>query len=226
MKNQAAPHSPVSNSDATPATAATTFPSGLNSAGIDTASSISEPSAPAPTSEALALEPRGPAPAAQQKGLSAAPGGLPAPLPVRVRAFDPSDLNLVLSAHLQSGRESSHSAPMLSQDYWAVEQEAFAYLANFARILVVCHADRLREVYGFVCFESGPDGSQVVHSIYVKQLFRRRGLARLLLESAGWRTGCRIWGTRWSQKAGRLASKFGARFKPHLLYSGPTGLRR
>ncbi len=107
-------------------------------------------------------------------------------------AFRPAiagDMGLVYGSWLSSFRMSHHAGLVPMATYGAVYTEAIRLLlARPAVVVTVAYHPGEQagaaDLYGWACIER-PAGSPVVHYCYVIEGYRRRGLARKLIEAGG-----------------------------------------
>lgn len=118
----------------------------------------------------------------------------------------PTDIPFVVDSWVASYR-NAHAAGMISMENWAVVMipEVYKVISRpGVKVLVAYHPDEPKEsdAYGYAVVEHGmrypvrervgrrtekrmvEAEGPVVHYVYVKQLYRRMGIARALLESA------------------------------------------
>lgn len=122
-----------------------------------------------------------------------------------VRAAEPGDAAFVVGSWVDSYR-TAHAAGMIPMGaYDRVYREAVAAVLSRpgVSVFVACHPREVEDIYGWAAVERGAsvpvrereDGRWVerlspcplalVHYVYVKQPYRRMGLARALLAAAG-----------------------------------------
>lgn len=106
-----------------------------------------------------------------------------------IRAVNNEDIPFVLSSWLKSYRYSQAARNVVNDIYFSeqVGQKArILEMLSDCRTLVACDEEEGDCIYGWICAES-IEGSvpPVVHYVYVKSSYRRRGLARALLKAAG-----------------------------------------
>jgi hypothetical protein len=101
-------------------------------------------------------------------------------LPVVIRPLDAGDVAFVARSWLKSMRKDFHVA---DAGYYPVHSPIVNGLLERGETLIAADPEALFHIYGFVCF-SKPN---VLHYAYTKQLFRKVGVARRLLEAAGLR---------------------------------------
>lgn len=100
------------------------------------------------------------------------------------RPFRPSDLKCVVNNWLKAFRDSPWAGCVSNDQYYEVHHEVLRQLFNRgAKVLVACEAADPDQILGWVCIEDVPGGA-AVHFVYVKEGYRRKGLASELLERA------------------------------------------
>lgn len=143
-----------------------------------------------------------------------------AALPVTVRFFQNEDKNFILHSWMVSFRQENYAQTVCNEVYYFNHQRVIGKIAETADIFVACSVDDPNQIWGWLCAQQGPEGSLLVHYVYVKSRYRRFGVAKLLLSAAGYIPGAKVWGTHWSEKADKIGSKFNAKFNPYLLMRG------
>jgi GNAT superfamily N-acetyltransferase len=97
------------------------------------------------------------------------------------------DLPFIMSSWLRSFKTSHFAGPIPNDIYWDTYRLAAERILSrpAARLLVAVNPserDPEHELYGWLAMEPGEP--PVVHYVYVKQAFRRMGVARSLLRAA------------------------------------------
>lgn len=130
---------------------------------------------------------------------------------VGFRAALPDDEAIVFNAWLLAHRKHGDWPPRLSsQRYFAEHKETIAKLIARSRMLVACNEQRPSQVLGFVCWEVAANTiGPTLHWLFVKQPFRRNGIARELLKQAhiGQEPALRC--SHWTQRAEQLRARPG-----------------
>lgn len=99
--------------------------------------------------------------------------------PFIINSWLKSNRRSPLAAHLRNGVYFDQHAPMIRE----VLRRRGALVAH---PLVAGAED---EIGGWLCCEHDGPKQLVVHFVYTHKLYRKDGVARLLLEAAGWRVG-------------------------------------
>lgn len=124
-------------------------------------------------------------------------------LMVGFRAAVPDDEAIVFNAWLLAHRKHGDWPPRLSsQRYFAEHKATIAQLIARSRMLVACNEQRPTQVLGFICWEGA-----TLHWLFVKQPFRRHGIARELLKLARLNDEPSIRCSHWTQRAEQLRAK-------------------
>ncbi len=160
--------------------------------------------------------------AAGQVGETTAPDGSQLSQLVTVRPAEEGDTSLVFNSWLRSYRSSPRVAGTPSALYYRYHHELVARLLERDESAVLCACDprRSQKVHGWLCFEWA--GSVlVVHYAYVKQIWRHKGIARLLADAAGFEPGISVAYTFESKAAPHVARLVGAEYVPAEEYLSP-----
>lgn len=103
---------------------------------------------------------------------------------VRFRPMEPGDVNFVLDSWIRSYRESPWAGVVPNHRFFEVMHEAIeGLIARGTKVVVACAKTDTTRILGWVAYERLHDGV-ACHYVYVKDPFRRRGLATELLKHA------------------------------------------
>lgn len=103
-----------------------------------------------------------------------------------VRPACTDDVGLILNSWLKSYRQSEAARTVTNEIYYSEnigEKARIVSLMRKGQTLVACDPTEQDIVFGWVCADAVIP--PVVHYVYVKSPYRRRGLARKLLKAAG-----------------------------------------
>ncbi|HYF55619.1 MAG TPA: hypothetical protein VEA41_15310 [Salinarimonas sp.] len=108
---------------------------------------------------------------------------------IQVRRAIPEDLPFVLSSWLECWREAHYAGTLSHDDYFAAYRKALTALLDREDVEVLVavnpqETERKYEIYGYLCHEKGYR-EPTIHWAYVKFPFRRNGVLKGLLTSAG-----------------------------------------
>lgn len=107
------------------------------------------------------------------------------PASFTLRQANPSDESFIYNSWLKSYKNSDFARSIPARTYYAMHHLVIERILSrpSTQVLVACDPTAPDVLYGYVVMESVGDLS-VVHYCYVKQAFRRLGIASALLASA------------------------------------------
>ena len=105
---------------------------------------------------------------------------------VGIREAEVRDRAFVMDSWLRSFRLSHFAGPIAMKRYRDVYSEEIADLVMRPKcsVTVAYNSDAPDQLFGFLCFEDGYR-YPLIHYIYIKAAFRRRGVGTLLTKDAG-----------------------------------------
>jgi GNAT superfamily N-acetyltransferase len=127
---------------------------------------------------------------------------------VTIRPAEEGDTALLFNSWLRSYRDSPRVNGTPSALYYRYHHPLVTRVLARPESSVLCAVDPRKpdRIHGWLCFEWA--GSVlVVHYLYVKQIWRRKGIARLLAETAGLERGTPVAYTFESKAAPHLAKR-------------------
>ena len=106
------------------------------------------------------------------------------PPPMRFRAHDDLDMDLILSSYLKSLRHDGQHRYITNELFFTFQQQQIKGWLQDGRCgtVVACDPQMPSVVYGWA-LGSQVEGVPLVHYVYVKHVWRRRKIATLLLEA-------------------------------------------
>lgn len=102
-------------------------------------------------------------------------------LPVRMRPAEEGDVPFIFSSWLQSFRDGNEDARAMNKDaYFAGQHIVIADIMQRpnSKCLVACALDHGPQIFGWAC---GDIAIAALHYVYVKQPYRRMGIAKTLV---------------------------------------------
>lgn len=102
---------------------------------------------------------------------------------IRFREPNQGDVNFLFNSWLKSHRTSSQVQGIMHPVYYSQQHLLIEGLLSTCKVIVACNADDTMQIYGYICYGDA-EGHPLVHYVYVKQPYRRLGLANLLFEEA------------------------------------------
>lgn len=153
-----------------------------------------------------------------------------------LRGPRPEDLPFVRSSWTQSyGKYATFSkepkaisadgpARLPSHIYVPEQHQLIARILSRSTVttVVACNPEDADQIFGYLVFETRPPSQAVAHYLYVKDAFRKRGLARALLQSMRAVTGeGPVWASHWSRLiAGKRSAQYPFEFNSYKV-EGP-----
>jgi hypothetical protein len=136
---------------------------------------------------------------------------------LNVRQFEPEDRKFVFSSWFESYRKGGCAPEVAFPTYLDGQGHLIERLIGdraHTTILVITPTTIPDEICGWACADVS---REIVHYTYVKQAYRRLGMARQLVTSL---FGSRkpAWFTHETRVGRTLAGKLGVKFNPYLLF--------
>ncbi len=113
------------------------------------------------------------------------------------------DMKFVLRAWMTGFQGHGWSPMCKPNEYFEHQQRLISDLAqsDHVRLIVACDVSNPQQLYGFACGEPVTATTPLVmHWVYIKQVFRRLGVARELMREFGWQPGMQIIATHWTKR--------------------------
>lgn len=137
---------------------------------------------------------------------TASPNSLPGEV-LKFRRARPDEAALVRSSWFESYRKGGCAPEVPFPTYKTGQNEIMDRLLGRGQVWVATLTEVPDEVLGWVCFDE-----TAIHYVYVKQAYRRRGIATSLIALAG----ARVF-THQTRAWRPLATRFRLQFNPYLL---------
>lgn len=100
---------------------------------------------------------------------------------VLVRFGHDIDVGMVTSDWLKSFRDGYFNATVPNRVYYSQHHKILENLLEKSTVLVLCNANNPAQALGWMCYEVDAN-ILIIHYIYVKEIFRRQGLATKLVK--------------------------------------------
>lgn len=108
-------------------------------------------------------------------------------LPITIRKFKAEDESFVYHSWLETYLDALSDMKVLnglrSDVYYKGQHKRIEELLSRCTTLIACNNEDIDQIYGWICFETLSSG-QIFHFMYVKQPFRKNGIAKMLIEEA------------------------------------------
>lgn len=133
-----------------------------------------------------------------------------------LRALEIGDRGFVFNAWIKAAFEVEPTCYQVRARYEAAQRAHIDACLESATAMVACHPDDPTQLFGFVCL-ANVAGMPVVHWIYVRNHFRKMGLARSILRRLVPDTSA-IVATQWSKDCAWIRRKTKLYFDPNLVH--------
>lgn len=104
------------------------------------------------------------------------------PIDFKVRGYEPTDFELVISFWLRSYVHSIEGTPVSRDVYFKGHQELVKWLLLRSTTIMACDEENPDIIYGFITFERRGRGVPIVHYIGVKTKFQQMGVGGELIK--------------------------------------------
>lgn len=101
--------------------------------------------------------------------------------PVRLRDANSEDVGFVFNSWLRSYRNAQMVRGVSNTIYYNEHHKILERIVKTARVIIACDPEDSTKIYGYACAEF-IDSIFVIHYVYVKELYRKLGIARLMLD--------------------------------------------
>jgi len=102
---------------------------------------------------------------------------------IKISPANPAHLNFIIDTWLRTYRRASAVKGIPSQIYYPNHREVALEIISRTNANVASSIDDDDQLFGYILFETSK--TPTIHYAYVKQIFRKLGLANQLLESTG-----------------------------------------
>lgn len=99
------------------------------------------------------------------------------------RPAKPEDQAFLYNSWLKAYRNSKITREWPNDVYYPAQTEAITKILFTAGTILACSAEDPNQIFGYIVSQK-IEGTQVVHFLYVKHLYRRLGIAKALLKRA------------------------------------------
>jgi ribosomal protein S18 acetylase RimI-like enzyme len=104
-------------------------------------------------------------------------------LPILMRPARPEDQAFIYNSWLKAYRNSKLTREWPNEIYYKAQAKAITQIFFAAKTIIACSAEDKSQIYGYIVFQKVSE-TQIVHFLYVKQVFRRLGIGKSLVEKA------------------------------------------
>lgn len=137
---------------------------------------------------------------------------------IRLRPATEADVPFIFNSWLKCYRHSNNTRGCENPVYFAQHHILLEGLCKRARIMIACNENDIAQIYGYVCSETVED-VLVIHFLYVKEMYRKFGVAAILAADAGFKREAPVFYTHRTFSSETLEKKFAMVYNPYLAYS-------
>ena len=103
---------------------------------------------------------------------------------VKFRPQKDEDRSLILNSWLKSFRNSHETRNVPKEIYYVAQEKVVEDTIDSVQVLVAHHLEDVDHVLGYIVFENDEPNAAIIHYVFVKQPYRKFGIARSLWEQA------------------------------------------
>lgn len=105
---------------------------------------------------------------------------------IRIRAATETDAPFIFNSWLKCYRHSVFAKEMQNEVYFEAHHKLIEGMVGQATFLIACNDLDPAQIYGYAVGEH-VDNTLVIHFIYMKEPYRKLGIAKLLASKLGWK---------------------------------------
>lgn len=134
---------------------------------------------------------------------------------IQIRVMKDEDLNFVISSWLKSYRYSTDIQRVRDSEYYDTYQTLVKSMIKRSDVYVACLREDEDVLVGYLAIER--KDFDIIHYVFVKDLWRKIGVAKYLLRAAEPRSGTKF--THWTSPIESISNKYEHFiFNPFLIY--------
>lgn len=133
---------------------------------------------------------------------------------IRIRPANEEDIPMIFNSWLKSYRTSQFAQMIASSIYFSEHHKTIERILKAATVLVACNDEDSSHIYGWICAHQVA-GIFTLHYLYVKQPFRRMGLAHLLFNSFEHSEGAGVF-THHTRPMEAISKKYNLVYHPYI----------
>ncbi len=139
--------------------------------------------------------------------------------PIRLRPGTEADAPFIFNSWLKCNRHSRFALQMQNEVYFTQHHKLIEGLLRHCSVVIACNPNDIAQIYGYAVGEK-IDGHSVIHFIYVKESYRKLGIALTLLQSVGYELGLPYFFTQKTHGAEKYEKRFPMIYNPYLSFYG------
>jgi GNAT superfamily N-acetyltransferase len=138
-------------------------------------------------------------------------------LPIKIRGVADEDVPFIFNSWLKSYRESGPICSNVSNTiYYDSHHKLIQKILLRSQVFIACDNAFPDQIIGYIVGES-IDGVFVLHYVYVKHNFRKKGVGKLLLNSFNHDQTYASCCTHMTSVGDKLAAKFNVMYHPYVI---------
>lgn len=136
---------------------------------------------------------------------------------INFRPATQADVNFIFNSWLKSNRHSNAATGVLNPVYFAQHHLLIEGLCKQSKVIMAVNAEDSSQIYGYSVTQE-IEGAQVIHYIYVKEPYRRLGLAGMLLATVGINLQEPFFATHRTNVCKNFDNKYSLVYNPYLAF--------
>ena len=137
---------------------------------------------------------------------------------IRLRKANKEDIGFLFNAWLKSYKYSLFAKNITNTIYYTEHHKVIEKLLKTHETIIACNDEDPSQIYGFIN-AGNIDGIFCLNYIYVKQPFRRLGIARTLLNAFNHDPSSASVYTHHTRVAERMAAKYNLVYHPYIAFN-------
>lgn len=134
---------------------------------------------------------------------------------LKFRPFELPDRSFILKSWLKSYRKYQAGVP--DELYFKGQTALIFAIATRSKLVIACDKDNPGFIIGFVCGHLCENLTDtIIHYIYVKDDYRRNGIARDLVMHLGYRQQGNILATHWTKPVTSICQSYPVVYNPYI----------
>lgn len=155
--------------------------------------------------------------------MSDTPDTLQESVAISFRPFEITDRSFILRSWIRCHRRN-HSG-ISDEDYFYGQTHLIYALSGNSKIVIACDAAKPEFILGFACGRMATNGRDIImHYVYVKEAYRKNGVARDLVSHIGYRGLGRIIATAWSRTILNMSQNKPIEYNPFINHIGENNV--
>lgn len=138
-------------------------------------------------------------------------------LPIRIREATEADVAFIFKSWLKTFRQADFATNITKTVYYAEHHKVLEQLLKKQKTLIACNQEDPNQIYGFICADY-VDNIFCAHFIYVKHIYRKLGIANMLLNSYDHDPTLASIYTHYNRVSEKAAQKYNMIYHPYTAF--------